>query len=114
MKVLALVIFLAGCGRWEPRARTAATVLATGLLVVDAGQTRWMTYHYDHLTEANPVLGEQPSRSVVNAYFATWVTTTIAGRIWLPRWACWALNVGLISAETWTVTHNYQFDEGLR
>jgi hypothetical protein len=45
-------------------------VTSTALLVADWGQTRYVSKHPEHYQETNPLLGDYPSTSRVNNYFA--------------------------------------------
>ena len=49
---------------------TTYQLLATGLMIADWGQTRYIAKNPDKYYEINPILGKHPSTSEVNTYFA--------------------------------------------
>ena len=118
--LLASLAIVADCGcagTWdwtrchEPQLRTTIAATDVALLAVDAGQSRYMVEHYHAPTasapngfhEINPVLGAYPTKTEVTLYCAAWAAAVVAGRIWLPRWASWAISGAVLAFEAETI-----------
>lgn len=121
--LLAVIIMLvAGCaGTWdftkthEPQLRTSIAAADVALLTEDTLQSYWMVDHY-HRTAAstnleyhenNPVLGRYPSKLDITLYCGAWAGAVVAGRLWLPPWASWALSGAVFAMEVFAVGDDY-------
>lgn len=125
LAALALASLASGCaGTWDlaghpgPKVRTAIAGTDVALLMEDALQSRWMVNHYHvpgpyggGVFETNPMLGRYPSKLAVTAYCGAWIAAVVAGRLYLPRWAQWALLGSTLAVETWTVEDDYRMGE---
>jgi hypothetical protein len=118
--LLCLLLPLAANAQWTPEQRTLATATAI-LLVVDYGQTRDLIYRQQHrdcsvgcYQEQNPILGKQPNRGKVNAYFVLTPLVTYAALNYLGTDArTWALR-GLVTLEAASVGKNFHLGLSLR
>jgi len=77
-------------------------------LMIDWGQTLYISEYPDKYWESNPILGENPSRERVNAYFASCIVGHILiTRILPPKWRT-AWQTIWIGIELKTIHNNWQ------
>jgi hypothetical protein len=63
--------------QWNTTDKTLGTILGTGILI-DWGQTRYISQHPHAFEERNMVLGNHPSLGRVNAHFLGYAAATYA------------------------------------
>lgn len=107
--IVCLALCLLGCSHHDPwtKADTARHVGYTVLHLQDYKQTRQIAKNPDRWHENNFILGEHPSKSRVDIYFAaTWLGMTGLAYV-LPRgWRDGLQYLG-IAVEGYCVGHNY-------
>ena len=83
-------------------------ILAFVLLAIDWRQTLTIAKNPDKWHEKNPILGEHPSVTEVNIYFAACAVLTAGGIYLLPElWVAIGLAV-LCAVEAWAVVNNHR------
>lgn len=126
--IFVLAVGAAGCaGTWdftrqhESQLRTSLAATDVALLTEDNFQSYWMVDYYHKASptthmeyhEDNPILGRYPSKLDITLYCASWAAVVVASRLWLPRWASWAVSGAVFAMEAWAVSDDY-FNQGER
>ncbi len=107
-KLLFILVFLTGCGHFDPWTREDKILqgVQLGVQSIDWLQTREIARN-DEFYEVNPYLGENPTIKEVDKYFAISAITKVATTHILPQpWRKYWLmfNIGVSTGLVW---HNY-------
>lgn len=87
----------------------ASLATSTALIACDWEQTRSMAEHgWRGWAERNPILGEEPTTTEVDLYFAAVTLANLGLYFITPKKWRWASQVPIIGLQLWTVQDNWR------
>jgi hypothetical protein len=106
---IAAALTLGGCSlSWSERGQLTTAVVAESALAVDWSQTHYLASHDwpRDFREENPLLGKQPSPSVVGVYMGGLMVGLAASYHLLPSWSRWIVYGTVATLEIAVVADN--------